>query len=67
MENIGIFYERFEYFTAIWYTYICYIRLCTLVCFYHFGMFGPRKIWQPCSPPLSRSAFILFSLHVKEC
>jgi hypothetical protein len=33
MENVGIFYDRLEYFVFI---------------LYSFGMFGPRKIWQPC-------------------
>jgi hypothetical protein len=27
-----------------------------LVYFSHFGMFGPRKIWQPCTPPPSKAA-----------
>jgi hypothetical protein len=48
MENVCKFYDHLAYFTAIWY------NLCTfgtvgghLVYISHFGMFGPRKIWQP--------------------
>jgi hypothetical protein len=48
MENVGIFYDRLEYFIAI-----CYILWQSGIVwafghFSHFGMFGPRKIWQPC-------------------
>jgi hypothetical protein len=32
MENIVIFYDHLEYFTAIWYKFL------------RFGMFGTRKI-----------------------
>jgi hypothetical protein len=39
---LGIFYGHLENLMAIWHS------LGTLVCFSSFGMFGPRKIWQPC-------------------
>jgi hypothetical protein len=42
MENVGIFCDHLEYFTAIWYI------LLQFGIFSRFGMFGPRKIWQPC-------------------
>jgi hypothetical protein len=50
IKNVVIFYDLLEYFTAIWYN----LQLCGIVCghfeyFFRFGMFGPRKIWQPCS------------------
>jgi hypothetical protein len=50
MENIGIFYDHLEYFAAICYTYLTAILYCwvRLEYFPRFGMFGPRKIWQPC-------------------
>jgi hypothetical protein len=32
----GILYGRLVYFVVLWY-------------FFRFGLFGPRKIWQPCS------------------
>jgi hypothetical protein len=38
MENVGIFNDHLEYFRAIWY-----------MLWNVFGMFGPRKIWQPSS------------------
>jgi hypothetical protein len=38
-----------EYFTAIWYNLRPFGIVCgDLVYFSNFGMFGPRKIWQPC-------------------
>jgi hypothetical protein len=54
---LGKFWRALEwkmlvYFTTIWNIYshlwpfgIVCVRL---VYFSHFGMFGPRKIWQPC-------------------
>jgi hypothetical protein len=45
IENVGKFYDLLEYFTAIWpFGIVC----GHLVYFSQFGMFGPRKIWQPC-------------------
>jgi hypothetical protein len=48
MKNVCIFYHHLEYFTAILYNLwpfgMVYGRL---VYFSHFGMFRPRKIWQP--------------------
>jgi hypothetical protein len=50
MENVGIFYGHLEYFTAIWYNLWPFGIFCgNLVYFLRFGMFGPRKIWQPWS------------------
>jgi hypothetical protein len=48
MENDVIFYDHLEYFTAIWYNVWQFGIVCShLVYFSRFGMFGPRKIWQP--------------------
>jgi hypothetical protein len=50
MENVVIFYDHLEYFLVIWYNLWLFGIVCGhLVHFSHFGMFGPRKIWQPCS------------------
>jgi hypothetical protein len=49
MENVGIFYDHGEYLTPIWYTGPLGIVCVHFVYFSRFGMFGPRKIWQPCS------------------
>jgi hypothetical protein len=56
----AIEWQMLEYFTAIWYTCAMYGHLIyvhnvwpfgvvcgPLVYFSRFGMFGPRKIWQP--------------------
>jgi hypothetical protein len=49
MKNVCIFYNHLEYFTAIWYNLWPFGIVCgRLVYFYHFGMLGPREIWQPC-------------------
>jgi hypothetical protein len=49
MVNVGIFYDHLEYFTDIWYNLWPFGIVCGhLLCFSQFGMFGPRKIWQPC-------------------
>jgi hypothetical protein len=46
MVNVGIFYDHLEYFMAIWYNLWPFgIAICII--FPNFGMFGPRKIWQP--------------------
>jgi hypothetical protein len=37
----GIFYGHFVYFTAFWSSF------WSFGIFFSFGMFGPRKIWQP--------------------
>jgi hypothetical protein len=48
MENVGIFYDHLEYFTAIWYNLWLFGIVCGhLVYFLRFGKFGPRTIWQP--------------------
>jgi hypothetical protein len=48
MENAGIFYGHLEYFTAIWYILWSFGIVCGhLLYFSQFGMFEPRKIWQP--------------------
>jgi hypothetical protein len=49
MVNVGIFNARLEYFMAIWYNLWPVDIVCGhLVYFSQFGMFRPRKIWQPC-------------------
>jgi hypothetical protein len=48
MENVFIFYDHLEYFSIIWYNLWQFgIGRGHLVYFSHFGVFGPRKIWQP--------------------
>jgi hypothetical protein len=56
MEKVSIFYGHLEYFTAIWsilrpfviiYGRLVYVVCCHVVYFSRFGMFEPRKIWQP--------------------
>jgi hypothetical protein len=48
MENVVMFYEHWEYFSLIWYNLYPFGIFCGhLVYFSRFGMFGPRKIWQP--------------------
>jgi hypothetical protein len=48
MENVVIFQDHLEYFVAIWHN-VCMAVCGHLVYFSLFGMFGPRKIWQPWS------------------
>jgi hypothetical protein len=49
MVNVGVFYDHFEYFMAIWYNLWPFgIVYGHLLHFSRFGMFGTRKIWQPC-------------------
>jgi hypothetical protein len=48
MENVDIFYDHLEYCTVI----LVILGQFGIVCghvvhFSRFGMFGPRKIWQP--------------------
>jgi hypothetical protein len=48
MENVAIFYNHLEYFMAIWHNVWQFGIVCGhWVYFSHFGMFGPRQIWQP--------------------
>jgi hypothetical protein len=48
MENVVIFSDHLEYVMANWHDVWQFGIVCGhLVYFSHFGMFGPRKIWQP--------------------
>jgi hypothetical protein len=47
MGNVGILYDRLEYFNAIWYIFSIWFSLWSFGTFSRFGMFEPRKIWQP--------------------
>jgi hypothetical protein len=48
MVNVGIFYDHLEYFIAIWYNLWPFgVISGHLLHFSQFGMFWPRKIWQP--------------------
>jgi hypothetical protein len=50
-ESVNIFYDHLVYFRAIWNNLWQFGKVCGhLVHFPHFGMFGPRKIWQLCYP-----------------
>jgi hypothetical protein len=47
-ENVFIFYDNMECLMAIWYNLWQFGIVCGhWVYFFHIGMFGPRKIWQP--------------------
>jgi hypothetical protein len=49
MENLGIFYDRLVYFTAIGNNLWAFGTFCGhLVYFSEFWYFVPRNIWQPC-------------------
>jgi hypothetical protein len=81
---LGKFWRTLEwkmlvYFVTIWNILrpfgIIYGRLVKVVCgnlvyFYQFGMFGPRKIWQPCfyqsKGTLHKYTYRLFQLR-KKC
>jgi hypothetical protein len=48
VENVVIFYDHLEYFTGIWYNLLPFGAVCChLVHLLRFGIFRPRKIWQP--------------------
>jgi hypothetical protein len=52
MVNVGIYYGHLEYFMAIWYHLWPFgVLRGNLLYFSQFGMFGPRKIWQPWLAP----------------
>jgi hypothetical protein len=64
MEKVLIFYVHLEYFKAIWYNLGPFGIVCgRLVYLLRFGMFGTRKIWQPCSGPLEP---VLLCLEVSD-
>jgi hypothetical protein len=69
MKNVCIFYDHLEYFMAIRYNLWLFGIVCGhLVYFSHFGMFGPRKIWQPCSSRFfSFLSLIWTCTHANEC
>jgi hypothetical protein len=47
-ENVGIFYDHSKYFKANLYNLWQFSIVCGhLIYFSQFGMFEPRKIWQP--------------------
>jgi hypothetical protein len=49
IENAGIICDHLEYFWIIWYILWPFGIVCGhLVYISRFGMFVPRKIWQPC-------------------
>jgi hypothetical protein len=59
MENVVIFYDHLESFTAIRYNVLPFgIVCCHLVHLLHFGMFRP--IWQPCSSAEQCEAVLTF-------
>jgi hypothetical protein len=48
MVNAGLFYDHLEYFKVIWYNLWPFGTVCGHLLYYsQFGMFEPRKIWQP--------------------
>jgi hypothetical protein len=49
MDEVGIFYGPFFYFTVIWYVLLPLVIFCgNLVYISPFWYVAPRKIWQPC-------------------
>jgi hypothetical protein len=59
MEKDRIFYDHLEYFTAINYDLWPFVIVCChFVYFPRFGMFEPRKIWQPWNPVQHREAYV---------
>jgi hypothetical protein len=47
-ENVVIFYDHLAHFSIIWYNLWPFGIVCGhFVYFSRFGMFGPRKYWQP--------------------
>jgi hypothetical protein len=55
MVNVGMFYDHWEYFVAIWHNLWPFgIVSGYWLYFSQFGMFGPRKIWQPCHRDLHK-------------
>jgi hypothetical protein len=59
MENVGIFYYHFDYFTAFWYTYL----MAVLYCLCSFGIFSP--FWYVWSKKNLATRFLtLFDLEV---
>jgi hypothetical protein len=64
MANVGIFLDHLEYFRAIWSNFWPFgIVCCQLLYFFQFGMFGPRKIWQPCIYVRAEAIKINCSFH----
>jgi hypothetical protein len=58
MNNFVIFYDHLEYFTALWYNlWPLSVVCCHLVHCLRFGMFGPRRIWQPWSRLCSKTNY----------
>jgi hypothetical protein len=53
MGNVFIYYDHLEYFMFIWYNLgqLGYSLWSFVIFFSQFGMFGPRKIRQPCPDP----------------
>jgi hypothetical protein len=48
MENFVKFFDHLEYFTPFVYNLCSFRIVCgNWVYFLRFGLFGPRKIWQP--------------------
>jgi hypothetical protein len=66
LRQFGIFYGNLVYFMAIWYILwqfgIFYGNLVYFVVYFSpFGMFEPRKIWQPCRQSLFRNESFFFA------
>jgi hypothetical protein len=61
MENVVIVFDHLEYFFAIWYNLWPFGIICAHLVYYsHFGMFGPRKIWQLWVQDDRGKCFVLF-------
>jgi hypothetical protein len=59
MVNVGMFCNHLECFMATWYNLWPFDIVCGhLLYFSQFGMFGPRKIWQPCLSDVFRRFFL---------
>jgi hypothetical protein len=49
MDNVGIFYDQLEFFTAVWYILLPFGIVCVLIwyIFFRLGMSGSKKSGNP--------------------
>jgi hypothetical protein len=65
MVNAGIFNDHLECFIFVWYNSWPFGIVCGhLVYFFQFGVFGPRKIWQPWTQ--DEIFFVFFFIIIRE-
>jgi hypothetical protein len=65
MENVGMFCDHLEYFTAIWYNLWPFDIICGNLDYCSpFVIFGQRKIWQPCYLQILQTWWASPSVHI---